>query len=113
MMRAMAILARFLFAIAELLDSFLWIYQWVVIIAVLISWVNPSPYNPIVQFLTRVTQPVFAWVRRTIPGMTRLMFSTGLDLSPIVVLAIIYITRRVVPFAIVQLGQSVGGQGGL
>ncbi len=109
MMRAMSILARFLVAIANLLDSFLWIYQWVVIIAVLISWVNPSPHNPIVQFLTRVTQPVFAWVRRTVPGMTRLMFSTGLDLSPILVIAIIYLLRAVVPPTIRDWALSIGG----
>lgn len=113
MMRAMSVLGRLLFAVANLLDSFLWIYQWVVIIAVLITWVNPSPHNPIVQFLTRVTQPVFAWVRRTIPGMTRLMFSTGLDLSPIVVLAIIYILRMVVPPTIRDLAGSIAGQGAL
>lgn len=109
MMRAMSVLARFLLAIANLFDSFLWLYQWVVIIAVLISWVNPSPYNPIVQFLTRVTQPVFAWARRTVPGMTRLMFSTGLDLSPIVILAIIYILRMVVPPTIRDWASAVAG----
>lgn len=109
MMRAMSVLARLLIAIANLFDSFLWIYQWVIIIAVLISWVNPSPYNPIVQFLTRVTQPVFAWVRRTVPGMTRLMFSTGLDLSPLVVLAIIYILRVVVPPTIRDWAGTVAG----
>ena len=77
--------------------------------AVLISWVNPSPYNPLVQFLTRLTQPLFSWVRRNVPGMTRLMFSTGFDLAPIIVLAAIYILREVVPFAIKNLAATLAG----
>jgi YggT family protein len=82
-----------MYAIGKLLEGIfwmvsqvLWLYWWVVLIAVLISWVNPSPYNPIVQFLQRATTPVFAWVRRHVPGMTRLMFQTGFDLSPVIVL---------------------------
>jgi YggT family protein len=109
----MTVLARLLLAVAHLLDSVLWIYQWVVIIAVLVSWVNPNPNNPIVQFLNRVTQPLFSWVRRTVPGMTRLMFSTGLDLSPLVVLAIVYILRAVVPPTVADLARSMAGQGAL
>ncbi len=33
------------------------VYIWVVIIAALLSFVNPDPYNPIVQFLHRITNP--------------------------------------------------------
>jgi hypothetical protein len=35
--------------IAKVLDVVLSIYMWVIIIRALISWVNPDPYNPIVQ----------------------------------------------------------------
>jgi len=31
--------------------------QWIVIIAALVSWVNPDPRNPIVRFLRGVTDP--------------------------------------------------------
>lgn len=110
MMRPMsAVMTRFLFAVADLLDGLLWLYMWVVVIAVFVSWVNPSPYNPIVQFLGRATQPVFSWTRRTVPGMTRLAFSTGLDLSPMVVLAAIYILRQTIPFAIRQIAAGSAG----
>ena len=110
MMRAMsAVLARFLLAVADVLEGALWLYMWVVIVAVVISWVSPSPHNPIVQILGRATQPAFSWVRRTVPGMMRLAFSTGLDLSPMVVLAVIYILRQTVPFAIRQLAAASVG----
>ena len=38
------------------------IYIWVIIIAALLSFVNPDPYNPIVQFLYRITNPAYAFV---------------------------------------------------
>ena len=41
--------------------------SFIVLIAVLLTWVNPEPYNPIVRFLRSVTEPVFYQVRRRMP----------------------------------------------
>ncbi len=60
------------------------IYMWIIIIRALLSWVNPDPYNPIVQFLHSVTDPVLYKIREKIP-----MPGMGLDLSPIIALLII------------------------
>jgi YggT family protein len=57
------------------------LYIWVIIIAALLSFVNPDPYNPIVQFLYRVTNPAYSFVRRFIP--TNL---NGLDFAPLIVI---------------------------
>lgn len=57
------------------------VYIWVVIVAALLSFVNPDPYNPIVQFLRRVTDPAYSFVRRFI----RTNFN-GLDLAPLVII---------------------------
>lgn len=57
------------------------IYMWVVIITALLSFVNPDPFNPIVQFLYRVTNPAYSLVRRYI----RTNFN-GLDLAPLVII---------------------------
>lgn len=57
------------------------IYIWVVIIAALLSFVNPDPYNPIMQFLYRITNPAYAFVRRFI----RTQFN-GIDLAPLVII---------------------------
>ena len=57
------------------------------IIRALLSWVNPDPYNPIVQFLHSITEPVLYRVRQLMP-----MSGTGIDFSPmIVILAIIFL----------------------
>ncbi len=81
----MFIVGNFLGAIASILDTVLYLYMLIVIARALISWVNPDPYNPIVQFLYRLTEPVLSWVRRTIPSV-----AAGIDFSPFIVILIIY-----------------------
>ncbi|MBN2964726.1 YggT family protein [Sulfurospirillum sp. T05] len=68
-------------AIAQILHMVITIYIWVIIIAALITWVRPDPYNPIVQALMRLTQPVYAFIRRYIPTVIG-----GIDLAPIIVI---------------------------
>jgi YggT family protein len=85
----MFILSNFLQAIARILDQLLMIYNWVVLIAVLLTWVNPDPYNPIVRVLRQATEPVFAWVRKHLPFAVLGM----MDLSPIIVFLFIWFAR--------------------
>lgn len=88
----MFVVGNVLEALATLLDMVLTLYMWIIIIRALISWVNPDPYNPIVQFLIKATEPVLAPIRRLIP-----MGRIGLDFSPIIVLfAIIFIKQALV-----------------
>ena len=80
----MFVLGNFIGALARIVDIGLTIYMWLIIIRALISWVNPDPYNPIVRFLYRVTEPVLYQVRRLIP-----LRGLGMDFSPIIVILII------------------------
>ncbi len=66
--------------------------QWIVIIAALVSWVNPDPRNPIVRFLWGVTEPLFRPFRRLLPPSR----TGGIDLSPIFVLLVIFLVSRFV-----------------
>jgi YggT family protein len=85
----MFVFGNLLLAVAKILDIVLSAYMWIVIIAAVISWVNPDPYNPIVRFLYSVTEPVFKRIRKII-GL-RL---GPIDISPlIVILAIIFIQK--------------------
>lgn len=61
--------------------SLISVYIWVLIITALLSFVNPDPHNPIVQFLYRVTNPAYSLVRK----FMRTNFN-GLDLAPLVVI---------------------------
>jgi YggT family protein len=83
----MFILANLLFSIARLLDIVITIVYWLIIIRALVSWVNPDPFNPIVQFLQRSTEPILAPIRRAL----RMQF-WAIDISPIIaVLGLIFI----------------------
>lgn len=77
-------------AVVYVITLILDIYMWIIIARALISWVNPDPYNPIVSFLYRATEPVLSRVRRILPNMG------GIDLSPLIVIFIIYLIKQVV-----------------
>ncbi|MGP1485075.1 MAG: YggT family protein [Campylobacter sp.] len=75
------ILSTFLQAVAEILHIIITAYTWVIIASALISWVQPDPFNPIVQLLHRLTQPAYNIVRRFIPTVFG-----GIDLAPVIIL---------------------------
>lgn len=84
----MFVLSNFLASIARILDVVLTILYWLILIRALISWVNPDPYNPIVQFLYKVTEPILYPIRKILP----LGFRFGIDISPIIAfLAIMFL----------------------
>ncbi|HJU05557.1 MAG TPA: YggT family protein [Nitrospiraceae bacterium] len=79
----MFVAGNLLEGLAHVLDWVLTLYMYVIIARALISWVNPDPWNPIVQFLERATEPVLYPIRRA------LGWRMGLDLSPIVAILVI------------------------
>ena len=98
----MFILANFISALAKIIDYGLTIYMWVIIARALISWVNPDPYNPIVQFLYRITEPVLNPIRRLIP-----IYKIGIDISPIIVIMIIFFLQNFLIISLLQLANSL------
>ena len=74
--------------IIGILISLITVYKWVVIIRVLISWINPDPYNPIVQFLRGLTDPAIEAVRRIVPNF---LWSTGLDFTPLLLIVFLQV----------------------
>jgi YggT family protein len=68
-------------AFATILISIISLYKWVIIISALLSWVQPDPYNPIVQMLYRLTEPAYTAVRRIIPTVFG-----GMDMAPLVLI---------------------------
>ena len=88
--------------IAKVLGVVLNIYMWVIIIRALLSWVNPDPYNPIVQFLTRITEPVLRPLRKLVPT-----WKLGVDLSPLIAILIIYFLEIAVVDTLARIGNSL------
>jgi len=89
----MVLFGNILLALAKLVElasGLLTLYKYILLASVIVSWVNADPYNPIVNFIHRVTEPVLRRIRRHMPD-------TGmLDLSPLVAFAAIYVLQIVV-----------------
>lgn len=94
----MSVLGNFIMALAQVIHLLLNVYMWIVVIRAIISWVNPDPYNPIVNFLYRATEPVLKYVRKIIPPLG------GIDLSPIVVLVAIVFLDQFLVQSISEIG---------
>lgn len=83
----MFILGNLLLSIARLLDIIITLLYWIIIIRALVSWVNPDPFNPIVQFLQKATDPILVPIRRVFK-----MQFWAIDISPIIaVLCLLFI----------------------
>ena len=83
----MFVLANFFDALAVVVNILLTIMYWLIIIRAVVSWFNPDQFNPMYQFLMRVTEPVLEPLRRLLPPM-------GLDISPIIAILAIWFLQR-------------------
>ncbi|MER3447239.1 MAG: hypothetical protein C4291_10515 [Candidatus Dadabacteria bacterium] len=79
----MSVLGNLIMALAQVIHLLLNVYMLIIVARAIISWVSPDPYNPIVNFLYRATDPVLRYVQRIIPPLG------GIDISPILVLLVI------------------------
>ena len=98
----MFVIGNFLVAVASVLNMLLSAYMWIIVIRALISWVNPDPYNPIVQFLRSATDPLLYRVRRVLP----LNFG-GIDFSPIIVIAGILFLQTFLVQSLLDLARTL------
>ncbi|TQR60224.1 YggT family protein [Campylobacter troglodytis] len=79
----MFVVDSLLLSIISVISILINVYMWIIIIAALISWVQPDPYNPIVQLLYKLAAPAYRLVR-FIP--TRI---GSIDLAPLVIIIIL------------------------
>ena len=89
--------------ITKVLEIVLDIYMWVIIIRALISWVNPDPYNPIVQVLTKMTEPALRPIRKLVPP-----YKVGIDFSPLIAVLIIMFLQYALIDTLIRIGRSMG-----
>lgn len=84
----MFLLANFFEALAVVAGYAIEIFWWLIIIRALLSWVNPDPSNPIVQFIERVTEPLLRPFRQLVPA-----YKLGIDISPILAILFLYFLK--------------------
>lgn len=99
----MFIFGNIILGIAKVLDVVLNIYMWVLIIRALLSWVNPDPYNPIVQILTKMTEPVLRPIRKLVPP-----YRIGIDFSPFIAILVIIFLQYALLNTLYRIGRAMG-----
>jgi len=100
-------LGYLLLTLARLCNMLITIYTFVVAAAVIISWVNPDPHNPIVRILRQLTEPAFALARRVLP---RALWRSGIDFSPILVFFILILIDTVIVNLLFDAAHSLLGR---
>jgi YggT family protein len=100
----MSVLGYIIIAFAKVLGLVINLYTMIVIVAALISWVSPDPYNPIVRILYNLTQPAFNLVRRILPTP---LLRLRIDISPIIVLLALTIIDTLAVGMLLGVGRNM------
>ncbi len=96
----MFVVSNFVLALANVVSIILTLFYWMFLIRALISWVNPDPFNPIVQFLHRMTEPILQPIRRFLPF-------GPMDFSPIIAFIAIIFLQGFLVASLKDLGYSM------
>jgi len=98
----MFVVNYFFIALANLVNLVIGAYIWIIIARAIVSWVSPDPYNPIVRFLYRVTEPVLRPVRERLP------IAMGLDFSPMIVIFVLYFLKEFLVPVLYRIAAEMG-----
>lgn len=90
-----------LLSLVTIVDSLLLIYTFIILAVAILSWVNPDPLNPLVRIFRNLTEPVIEKLRPYVP-----LFG-GLDLTPVVLIVLIFFVRSGVLPIIGQFARSL------
>lgn len=86
----MLVLANVLLGLGEVLGGVLWLYQWILVARMIVSWVSADPRNPIVSFVHAATEPPMRLIRRRLPTSLRYF---PLDIAFLVLFALVILAR--------------------
>ena len=86
------------FYVADLVALILTVFLVAIIIKVILSWVNPGHYNPVIGLVDRLAQPVLRPVRKIVPLIG------GLDLSPLLATLLVLVAKMLIVPPIIYLG---------
>ncbi len=71
----------------DLIATLIELYSFVIVAAVIVSWIPLDPRHPVAAVVYGLTEPVLAPIRRALPPMG------GLDLSPMVLLIALQVVK--------------------
>ena len=97
---------HFLEGVAGLCCLGLFLYKWIIIIAILITWVNADPHNQIVIFINRITRPLWVWCEHRIPVMWA-------HFSAYISILLVIFSQVVIPATLLSLNLFIFGDSDL
>jgi len=79
------------YVLLRLVSLTLSLYTWTILVYVILSWVTPGGYHPLMMILAEINQPVLRPIRRVLPPIS------GLDLSPLLAIILIQAVSLAIP----------------
>ena len=89
--------------VAHLLEICIWIYLFVIILLVILSWVNPGTYTPVTILMQQLTDPLLRPMRRLLPP------AAGVDWSPLVAIILLNLLLLLVVAPLRDAGNLLSG----
>jgi YggT family protein len=99
---SIAVSALFVVSLADLLNLLINVFIGAILIQVILSWVAPGTYNPVIGLIHRVAEPLLSPARRIIPPIS------GIDLSPLLVLVVLQLLKILLVAPITNFGHHLG-----
>jgi len=91
-------------AVGEMTQLGVYVFIFTMLIRVVLSWIQPGGYNPVLVLINQLTEPLMAPARRIIPPFG------GLDISPILVFIFLYLTLMLVVRPVLDFGHMLALQ---
>ena len=96
--RIPAPLGLLVLTIAYLLKEIIYVYLFIIIVQIVISWVNPGAYNPITVIMHQLSEPILKPARQLIPP------AGGFDFSSLIVLIVMQLLIILLVSPLMDLG---------
>lgn len=76
-----------IFSCVKLITLGFYVFLFSLFLMALLSWFSPDPYNPVIQILRQITEPVLRPVRRLLPPVS------GMDFSVMLALLVLWLSK--------------------
>jgi YggT family protein len=83
-------LGLLIYSIADLVSLFLSIFLIAILIQVILSWINPGIYNPVIGLVNTLATPALRPIQKLIPPVG------GIDLSPLFAMLMIMVAKMLI-----------------
>jgi YggT family protein len=88
--------------IGSVLNMLLSLYFWIIFARVVLSWVRPDPYNPLVRTICKLVDPVTYRISKIIPTRAGMI-----DFAPFILMLIIKFLQIFLVRTLIDMGERM------